>query len=77
MSPLPACPRCGQDWVRPARIIVSGEVLQMCDECLATWPLGAEVLKATFTQLHVFLEARGLPDDTRMEAVETPSNGSK
>lgn len=73
MSNFPACPRCGQDWVLPTRVVATGEMLQMCDECLATWPTGAEVLKATFTQLHEFLETRGLPGNSRMETVEGQS----
>ncbi|GAA1904415.1 hypothetical protein GCM10009814_37280 [Lapillicoccus jejuensis] len=72
MSTLPECPRCGQDYVRTARLVETGELFQLCDECLATWPLGAEVVKATFTQLDDFAETRGLPYNTGVEAADTP-----
>lgn len=70
MSTLLVCPRCGQDYVRPARLVVTGEAMMMCDECLAVWALDQEITKPTFTQLSKFAADRGLPPDTPVTDVD-------
>jgi hypothetical protein len=64
------CPRCGQGWVVPVRVTATGEIVQFCLECDATWrkdvkELGAERYSetgepGTFMDLSTFLESQGL-----------------
>lgn len=57
----PLCPRCKQGQVFPATILPTGEWIQVCEECDATW-LGSSVLSATsFCDLTTVLEERSLP----------------
>lgn len=59
-SVAPLCPRCEQGQVFPAKIAITGELVQVCEECEATWD-AAEVLTAVrFRDFGTLLEERGL-----------------
>ena len=43
------CPRCDQQRsVHRVRIIATGEIVHLCDECDALWPSGVEVARTWF-----------------------------
>lgn len=55
------CPRCdGQGSVWLAKIIQSGELIQICDECDATWPEGTLVSSTTFVDFATYVQPLGL-----------------
>jgi hypothetical protein len=56
-----SCPRCdGQGIVHTARIIATGEIVHLCDECDAIWPNGVEVRLNTFLDFQTYVEQFGL-----------------
>ena len=54
------CPRCGQDWVNPFRIVKTGELFQLCVECDAVWAIGIYPNMKVFGDFSVFMAERGL-----------------
>ena len=54
------CPRCNQDWVLNARIKVTGESINVCPECEASWPDGVHIAFETFVDMSTMLKAKGL-----------------
>jgi len=64
------CPRCNQGWVVPVRIMATGQIVQFCLECDATWgeniqELGGERYSetgepGTFMDLSTFLKRQGI-----------------
>jgi hypothetical protein len=57
-----SCPRCDQQGeVVLARILGTGEVISLCDECDATWPEGVEVAAYNFADFANFMAERDLP----------------
>ena len=47
----PDCPRCGQGWILQMRVRQTNERLQVCIECEATWPAGAQPTLKGFSDL--------------------------
>ena len=59
-SVAPFCPRCEQGQVFPAKIGATGELVQVCEECDASW-FATETLSAVrFRDLGTLLRERGL-----------------
>lgn len=56
----PVCPRCDQGQVFPATILPTGERIQVCEECDATWPVSGVLTPTSFRDLGAVLEERGL-----------------
>ncbi|MDE9364375.1 hypothetical protein PZ938_02045 [Luteipulveratus sp. YIM 133132] len=65
------CPSCGQGAVEKMRIMATGELIQLCDECEATWLGDVEPLAPGFDDFGLFMERRGLrPDWSELRASE-------
>ena len=56
----PLCPRCEQGQVFPAKIAATGELLQVCEECEATWDAAEVLTLVRFRDLGTLFEERGL-----------------
>jgi hypothetical protein len=55
------CPRCDQQGhIVRARIITTGEIVHLCDECDALWPSGSEVTKTGFADFSTYVKPLGL-----------------
>ncbi len=55
------CPRCdGQGEIKLVRVQANGAILQVCDECDATWPYGEMPNIETFQDFGTFMKAHGL-----------------
>ena len=55
------CPRCDyQGIIEKARIIATGEIIHLCDECDATWLDGMEFRIDNFKDFSTLLESKGL-----------------
>jgi len=59
MNSQVACPRCGQDWLRRARLIALKREAILCPECEALW-LDAEAIGAeTWVDYGTFMREAG------------------
>ncbi len=56
------CPRCRQDWVKPYRIVKTGDLFQLCVECDAVWSIGIEPNLTSFGTFDTFMAVRGLSE---------------
>ena len=55
------CPRCdGQGEIKVVRVQATGAMLQLCDECDATWPYGEMPSIESFQDFGTFMKANGL-----------------
>ena len=55
------CPRCdGQGEIKIVRVHATGAILQVCDECDATWTDGKRPSIETFQDFGTLLQAQGL-----------------
>jgi len=54
------CPRCNQGEVVEARIIASGEIIHICQECDAVWPDTAEIRGDNFKDFSTYVKPLGL-----------------
>ena len=54
------CPRCDQGEVVRAKIMATGEVVRVCQECDALWPDDVEVKKDNFKDFSTFVKPKGL-----------------
>jgi hypothetical protein len=55
------CPRCDQQGDVPrVRIIATGEVAHLCDECDAFWPTGIEVGSEGYFDFSSYVKPLGL-----------------
>jgi hypothetical protein len=54
------CPRCQQDWIKKVHIGAAARDVFLCDECEAIWFCLDSIEFATFLDLRVFLERRGI-----------------
>jgi transcription elongation factor Elf1 len=55
------CPRCdNQGTVVKAKIKKTNEIVRICDECDALWPLGVAVELKSFVDFSTFVKPLGL-----------------
>ena len=55
------CPRCdGQGDVIKVRIIATGEIVFLCDECDALWRQGTPIVVKSFTDFSTYVGQYGL-----------------
>ena len=63
MTELNICPRCSQGSVISRRVVATGELISVCEECEATWLHPTQPAATGFEDLRLFLTARELKDD--------------
>lgn len=54
------CPRCDQGFVKTARIINTGEIVRICEECDALWRSDIEVSASNFVDYSQYVMPMGL-----------------
>jgi hypothetical protein len=57
------CPRCKNGHVIEARVIATGYIIHICNECEAVWFCKNSIHFATFNYFNVYMERLSLPDD--------------